>query len=114
MLIIGIITAFLIGVAYYVYNRHAVPKINKNPANEEFNLANARKDRGVKVYYFYADWCPHCKKANEHWNKIKNDEEIGDGQLVNGFYMEHVGIDCSDEKMNNLHFSKYKVKGFNH
>ena len=115
MMIIGIITGLLLCITYYVYMRHAKPKISKkNPANEEYNPSTSRKDRGVKVFYFYADWCPHCKKANEHWSKIKNDQEIGDGTAVNGYYMEYIGIDCTDEKDEEAakFLSKYKVEGF--
>ena len=115
MLIIAVIVVCLSGIAYYVYNRHAAPKINnKNPANEEFNHSTARKDRGIKLFYFYADWCPHCKKANEHWNKVKSDEEVGDGQAVNGYYIEYIGIDCTNEKDEDAarFLSKYKVEGF--
>ena len=115
MIIVAVIVVCLSAVAYYVYNRHAAPKINrKNPPNEEFNLSTARRDRGVRLFYFYADWCPHCKIAKEHWQKVKNDEEVGEGQSVNGYYVEYIGVDCTDEKNEEaaMFLSKYKVEGF--
>ena len=46
ILIIGIVTALLIAVAYYVYMRHGDPKVkNVNPANEEYNSSNEHPDR---------------------------------------------------------------------
>jgi thiol-disulfide isomerase/thioredoxin len=47
--------------AYFAYTWYAKPAIaNKNIQN----MANInQRDQTTEIYFFYADWCPHCKSA---------------------------------------------------
>ncbi len=47
---------------------------------------------GTTVYFFFADWCPHCKKAKPHWESAKSKM---DGTSVNGTKVVFKEVDCT-------------------
>lgn len=90
-ILIIILVIIFVWAARYVYNQH----ISKS---ENFDVANdAMDDRkpGVVIYFFHADWCPHCKKAQPEWNSFM---QSNDGKLVNGYKVTCADINCTDEE----------------
>ena len=116
MLILGIITAVLLMITYHVYTTYAVPRLfKKNPANMEYVREGENKFlNSLIVRFFYADWCPHSKKALVHWNSLREDEEVGNGSVVNGYKIKYELHDCSDENDANTEtrLNEFKVDGF--
>lgn len=67
---------------------------------------------GATVYFFFADWCPHCKKAKPHWESAKSKM---DGTSVNGTTVVFKEVDCSAKppsKETQDLMKKYGVEGF--
>lgn len=107
-IIIGIVVLiiFLI-VTYYAYNKFYVK------SNNQFSdVANAdRSNKDASVLFFHADWCPHCKKAEPEWNTFKSQY---DGKSVNGYVVNCVDINCTDEKDSSVTASinQYKIESY--
>lgn len=77
--IIFILTILFIGLAYYIYKYYITPTIKPDfVPNKEFVPSKERSE--AELLFFYAPWCPHCKKALPIMEKIMNDY---DGKLIN-------------------------------
>jgi len=80
--------------------------------NNDFNdVANAEmREKDANIYFFYADWCPHCKNALPDWIKFKNQY---DNKTVNGYVVKCIDMNCSketpeiDEAINEFGISGY-------
>jgi len=68
--ILGLIIFFIfIGVGYYTYYRYYIPYIEKQNGSD---IANSNgKKKIVNIFFFFVDWCPHCKTAKPEWNNFK-------------------------------------------
>lgn len=115
LMIGGVVIVFLV-LTYYIYVTYVVPLINKtNAANLEHNTQqNGVQKKNVEVMFFFADWCPHCKKAKPHWNALKNSETVGKGKTVNGYTILYTEVDCTNDKDPAVQekLNKFKVEGF--
>jgi thiol-disulfide isomerase/thioredoxin len=74
---------------YYMYTQYGSPTVEKK--NEEIYSSTDPKE--ATIYFFYADWCPHCKKAKPVWADFKNNY---DGKTVNGNKLKVVSVDCTN------------------
>lgn len=92
--------------AYYAYKMFAKPLLNEGLGNGS-DVANHNNRRDVEIYLFYADWCPHCKKAKPEWNTFKSSY---DGKEVNGFKIKCIGVDCTDGT--SPYIQQYEVNGY--
>jgi thiol-disulfide isomerase/thioredoxin len=64
---------------------------------ESFDVANdslLSDGSQAVIYFFHADWCPHCKKAEPEWESFK---KANDGKEINGHTINCVNIDCTNE-----------------
>jgi len=97
-------TIACIGSVYYFYKNY---KKNKDQQqyleNNEF-LKKVHSTKG-QFYYFYTEWCPHCKEADPIWEKIKTDSRFKDYKL------NFIKVDC-DAKDNSAVVAEYKIKEF--
>ncbi len=104
-LIILAISVVFIGVALYVYNYYVIPRLNPSyVANKEF----VEKDAGqeAELYYFYTEWCPHCKKATPIWKELQSKYE---NAPINNTKIYFRSIDCDkNEKV----ADEFKVEGY--
>lgn len=94
----------------YAYDKYYAS--NYEDGNKEFtDVANAEiRDREVYVYFFYVDWCPHCKTALPDWVKFKNQY---DGETVNKYTVNCVEMNCTDENAEITEaINKYDIKGY--
>ena len=55
------------------------------------SAANSGKE--ATIYFFHADWCPHCKKAEPEWNAFKT---ANDKKQTNGYIIRCASVDCTD------------------
>lgn len=108
MFIMGFVIVFLGIVAYTAYDKHA-----KKLDNKKFeDVANSNPSgNDVTIYFFFANWCPHCKIAKPEWAAFKDDYHQ---KLINGRRIECVEIDCSDDSVGSVKtaIEKYEVNSF--
>jgi len=66
-IMIVVLLALFIGLAFWVYTTYVAPKLNPEyKDNKEYINADeggADDVTTATVYAFYTDWCPHCKKS---------------------------------------------------
>ena len=89
-LIIMVVVAIFLGVAFYVYNTYIAPRINPDfVPNREFTTDGDNADIAT-LYFFGVDWCPYSKKAKPHWEKVKSKFN---GKTENNVTINFVEID---------------------
>jgi protein disulfide-isomerase len=89
-------------MAYTWYIKPTVENLNASDISND----NTRSSES-KMYFFYADWCPHCKSAKPEWDKFHkqfNNKQIGTYNIV------PVGVDCSEGE--NPLIQEYGVDGY--
>ena len=107
LIIILLIIFLLLGV--YSYKKYYESKIPTKPFK---NVANANtRGKPTEVFFFYADWCPHCKNAKPEWYKFK---EEYDGKVMNGWQIQCIEVNCTDENndTSNKLIAEYKVESY--
>lgn len=109
-----LLTVFLIGIFSYIgYN--AYNKYYKNPNNiKQFsNVANTNtRKNNATVLFFFADWCPHCKKAKPEWERFT---EEYNGKVVNDYEITCQAIDCTETKPSadtEALIAEYKIESY--
>lgn len=109
LLVILLLSVLFIYVGYYGYKKYF-----KDPKKmKEFtNTANANtRKKQAEVMFFFADWCPHCKKAKPEWLQFK---EEYDQKEVNDYIISCVEVDCtsdSDPTTAKL-IAQYKIESY--
>ena len=63
------------------------------------------KEKEATLYYFYTNWCPHCKKANPEIEKLMERT----GGVVNGVKLIIEKVDCDKDTET---ADKYEVNGY--
>lgn len=81
----------LIVIAYFIYKNYLLDKIKPNYVeNKEFINKNVDS---VELYFFYTDWCPHCKSAKPIWEDLKNTTT-----MINNVKINYIDVNCEKEK----------------
>jgi len=95
-------------VGYYSYRMLAKPVIDNRKLE---NISNMKqRDQDVQLYFFYANWCPHCTKAKPEWNNFKS---AFNGKKMNGYKIDLVDVDCTDTNTSNSTLiQKFKIDSF--
>ena len=92
-IIIAVFIFFIfVALAFYGYNKYYIPYSDSQKLADMAN-ANGRK-KIASIYFFYVDWCPHCKTAKPEWNTFKlkyNNIEH------NGYIIKCYDINCTDD-----------------
>jgi len=98
-------------VAYYGYQIYYT-KPDKAKKDKDFSdVANMnRGENDVVIYFFYVDWCPHCKTTKPDWNRFKTDY---DGRTVKDYVVRCMEINCTNEtpEITNM-INSYKIEGY--
>lgn len=66
-----------------------------------------RRVSDAKILFFYANWCPHCKKAKPDWDQFNSDynnTEMGFYKIVNE------QIDCTEGTDSRI--QEYAIDGY--
>jgi thiol-disulfide isomerase/thioredoxin len=105
ILIVSLIIIFIL-IAVFVYNRHT--------ATENFDMANdSQREDGIElsVYFFRADWCPHCKKAEPEWNSFS---QTNNGKILQGYKINCVDVNCTNEEDSDVttYINKFNIQGY--
>jgi len=108
-LYIGIAVAVLLSVVGYVIYLYSRPKLLtqiNGDSVEDQQTSNA----DAELIFFFADWCPHCKKATPHWEEVKSSYS---GKIINGYTLVFTEVDCSKEtdEMKKT-TAEYEIEGY--
>ena len=111
-LIILVIVAIFIGIAFYVYNAYVAPRINHDfVPNREFD----EEETGIaEMYLFAVDWCPYSKKAKPVWNSVKKTYQ---DKKINNHVLKFKEIDGEKnstelEAFENKYLNGKKIDGY--
>lgn len=117
-IIFGAVAIIFLALSVYLIVFVLYPTIQKKlGTNDTTNVPNAnRREKNIEVYFFNADWCPHCTSSKPDWkqfvNKYNNTEK--NGYIINCIGNED-GVNCTDSE-NNPEVAeliqKYNVKHF--
>jgi len=107
-LMIAAITTIFIIIAIYTYKTYISPSSKTNyVANKEFvNKGDENEIESADLYFFYTEWCPHCKTAKPIWKELQVD--IGTDK-INGKKIHFIAVDCDKDPST---AEKYKVEGY--
>ena len=119
LFVILIVTTIFLATAYYVYRNYVYPRLNPTyVANKEFiaqeegegplGVPGVSPEKSAQLYYFFTEWCPHCKKATPIWESIKKNN---DGHNFNGYKVDFIAVDC-DKQPEIANDPKFDVKGY--
>ena len=105
-IILFIVTLVIfIAVTYYVLR---TSKVKTNALADEDHQASATSE--AELIFFYADWCPHCKKARPIWDQIK--EKYND-KIANGYTLSFKEINATEESPDMKDtLNEYEVEGY--
>ena len=112
-IIILVVIAIFIGVAFWVYTTYVAPSINPDYVpNREFT--DGEGSNTADLFMFSVDWCPYSKAAKPVWKKLT---EKYNGQEVNGTLLQVKEIDGDKQAQQLENFeSKYlngkKIDGY--
>lgn len=112
VILVGFLILLFIVASVYGYKNFYLPWLSSKKYSDVANTdPTESKDGGVIIYFFSANWCPHCKTASPEWNTFKTNY---DGKEVNGYEISCVNIDCTDDKdvMVIEYIQKYDIQGY--
>jgi len=95
--------------ALFIFRRYVSANMNKYVTNNEFSQKSKLGKSGVSaadIYFFYTEWCPHCKTAKPIWAEFKSKMA---GKQINGTSLNFVEVDCDKDTETS---DKFNVKGF--
>ena len=106
------IVLLVILFSYIGYNGYKKYYKNEKDVKQFSDVANTNtRKKEAQVIFFFADWCPHCKKAKPEWQQFK---EEYDGKEVNGHSISCQSIDCTkdqDQKTTTL-IKEYNIESY--
>jgi len=93
-ILIFLIVVIFIAAAIYAYNKFAKASIPKLSGNKNTNVANAdsSSEKTSDIFFFHADWCPHCRKAMPEWKSFQDEYN---SKVINGYKIVCHDIDCT-------------------
>jgi len=94
-IIVSLIVIVFSLLAYYAYMNYFAKQQSMKPMND---IANANENsQNCQIYFFHAQWCPHCQKAYPEWTKFATSTH---GQVIHGYLVECIEVDCTDDNGN--------------
>ena len=106
--LIVVVAAIFLALSIYMYKNYIKTSIKPSYiANREYGAGDVKESAsGADLYFFYTNWCPHCKKAMPAWKQFKT--EMKD-KVVKGKKINFIEVDCEKEKKV---ADKFNVKGY--
>jgi thiol-disulfide isomerase/thioredoxin len=109
MILIVVVAAIFLALSIYMYRHYIKPSIRPSyVANREYTAGGeiGQTGKNVDLYFFYTNWCPHCKNAMPVWKQFKSDMK---DKTVKGTQINFIEVDCEKEK--NI-ADQFNVKGY--
>ena len=104
-IIIILITLILLAIFIYKnYLKHYL--IESYTPNKEY-ISSDSNESYADMYFFYTEWCPHCKTAKPIWENFK--EMYKDKLINNKAKLNFLEIDCDKETET---ANKFNVEGY--
>ena len=113
-IIILVLIAIFIGIAFYVYNSYIAPRINPDfVPNREFTSGGS-DNNFAEFYLFSVDWCPYSKKTKPVWDKLKKQY---DSTEINNYTLKFIDVDGDKdskvlEKFEDKYLNGKKIDGY--
>ena len=102
----SVLAALFIAVAIWMYYKYVVPRVNAAYVpNKEY--VNKEQSDTADLYFFYTNWCPHCKTAKPVWQKFK--EHIESKGHSSGVKVNFIEVDCEKDRDT---ADKFNVSGY--
>ena len=96
ILMLCVVLAIFVGATAWVYMRYLKPKLNPNyVVNKEYVSGSVDVDQAY-LYFYFTEWCPHCKTARKPWNELK-DYISSEGGSINNVKVDTIEIDCEKD-----------------
>jgi thiol-disulfide isomerase/thioredoxin len=117
-LLIGVTLVVFLSVGTYIFATQLFPVIRKKMSTENTtDIPNAtRRTKPLEIYFFNADWCPHCVSAKPDWKSFVSKYDKSD---KNGYTIDCIGgedgVNCTDSDSNaeiTDQINKFNVKHF--
>lgn len=106
-LIILLIVVLFALAGLITYRRYVASGLNKKyVTNNEFSQNSQTGTNTADIYFFYTEWCPHCKTAKPIWADFKSQMS---GKKVKGVTLNFFEVDCDKDTATS---DKFNVKGF--
>lgn len=106
---VGLLVLVLGGIGLWAVYSAFHKQSSSFHANNERVPATTEATKQVSLMFFFADWCPACKKAKPTWNEIKDKYE---NTKVNGYTITCEEYDCTDQEASESLCAKYKITSF--
>jgi thiol-disulfide isomerase/thioredoxin len=109
-IIIGVVIfAIVLYLIYYFY--FSKKSLTQGfTANREHGSKDSSQTKTAELFFFYTDWCPHCKTAKPIWEELKTDPDV---QNVNGYAIKFTDINCTNETADVMSkMDEFKVEGY--
>lgn len=107
-LLILLVAALFIAAAVYTYSTYVKPRLNAAYVpNKEFETEGS-DDTSADLYFFYTDWCPHCKTAKPVMAKLQ-EYLASQNNEVKGVPINYVAINCEEDKQT---AERFNVEGY--
>ena len=90
--------------AYSIYNNYKI-KMSQNKYKENKEFLKKRLTYKPELYFFYTDWCPHCKTAMPIWESIRVSSSF------NEYNINFMAINCEETKNKSL-IKRHNIKDY--
>lgn len=101
-----VLAVLFVLVALYTYRSYIKPGIYEGyKANNEYKHEGSGKG-GAELYFFYTNWCPHCKTAKPIWQDFK--DTMGNKE-IKGRKITYLEVDCEADPAT---AETFNVKGY--
>lgn len=105
---IFLLVIILATISYFVYKNNV--RMSEKKAVQFKDVANANKNADrVDIYFFHADWCPHCINAMPEWDKFMKEYN---GNKIGKLNIICTKKDCSETADAKLNKSEYGVDSY--
>lgn len=104
-IVLSILFAFLCITSAYVYFKYYKNKKNDKAYVENNEFIKMNENMNGEFYFFYTDWCPHCKEAFKIWDNIKSSNEF------TKYNIHFITIDCEDKTQKSI-VNTYKIEEY--
>lgn len=109
LVVLIVVAAIFIAVAIYTYITYIKPRMNAAYVpNKEFVQSDSSITENADLYFFYTNWCPHCKTAKPIMTKLEEYLKTRNNK-INGININYIPVDCEEDTETS---NKFNVEGY--